>query len=361
MRLLTGFGTLTLAALMLAGCNGGSKGGGGPVPTTGPTTGPTSSPGKSTVVYVANSTINTVTGYISQQTTPAIKISAGISSPVALAVDGSENLYVDNCQPCIPGTGSTSTITVYGQGSSTPSYTISAGLSKPVALAVGGNGTLYVANQQTSTVTAYAKGSSSVALTISSSVAAPDAIAVDSSGNIYVANGANFPGSVTVYSPSGTLLRTLPAGAVQSVAVDHAGRVYISNCNAGCGNGTNLDSIIVYAANGTNVAYNVTNDVSVPGPMAFDSKNDLFVGNGAQGSGNDVVEYAAGTGSAIEKIAAPGPSGMAVDKNNVLYVTNGFGPGGASYNQLTEWVNGSTLTVSSGITNPVAVAIANSP
>jgi sugar lactone lactonase YvrE len=198
-------------------------------------------------------------------------------------------------------------------------------------------------------------------MTISSSVSAPDALAIDGSGNIYVANGAVFPGAVTVYSPSGALLRTLPAGAVQNVVVDHAGRVYIANCDVSCGNGTNPDSITVYAANSTSVAYSVTNDVSVPGSMAFDSKNDLFVGNGAQGSGNNVVEYAAGTASPIQTIAAPGPSGMAVDKNNVLYVANGLGPGGASYNQLTEWVNGSTLTVTTGITNPVAVAVANSP
>jgi sugar lactone lactonase YvrE len=358
MRVLRGFGALALAALALTACKGGgSSGGGGPVPTTGPS----SSPGKNTVVYVANSTIDTVTGYVSQQTNPAIKISTGISSPFALAVDGSNNLYVDNCQPCVAGTGSTSTITVYAQGNGTPAYTISAGLSKPVAMAVSSGGTLYVANQTTSTITAYAKGDSSVAMTISTGVATPEAIAVDASGNIYVANGSFFPGTVTVYSSTGSLVRTLAAGAVQSVAVDHAGRVYISNCNVSCGNGTSPDSIIVYAASSTTVAYTVTASVSFPTYMAFDSKNDLFVANSALGTGNNVIEYASGTGSAIATIAAPGPSGLAVDKNNILYVTDGPGPGGASYNQLTEYVNGSTLTVSSGITNPVAVAIVNSP
>jgi sugar lactone lactonase YvrE len=356
MRVTLSLGALALAAL-LAACNGGSKGGGGPVPTTGPS----SSPGKNTVVYVANSTINTVTGYVSQQTTPAIKISTGVSSPFALAVDGSGNLFVDNCQPCIPGTGSTSTITVYAQGSMTPSYTISAGLSKPAALAVASNGTLYVANEQSSTVTAYAKASTDVAMTISSSVATPVALAVDGSGNIYVANGALYPGNVTVYSPTGSLIRTLPAGGVQSVAVDSTGRVYISNCNVTCGNGTNPDSIIVYSPNSTTVAYNVVTGISFPTFMALDSSNNLYVANNALGTGNNVIKYSAGTGAPAATINAPGPTGLALDKNNILYVTDGPGPGGASYNQLTEYINGSLLTVTSGITNPIAVAIANSP
>jgi hypothetical protein len=118
---------------------------------------------------------------------------------------------------------------------------------------------------------------------------------------------------------------------------------------------------MVYSPNGTTLAYVVTDSVSFPTGVAVDSKNDLYVANSALGSGNNVIKYAAGTGSPTATIAAPGPSGLAIDKNNVLYVADGAGPVGASYNQLTEYSNGSTLTVTSGITNPVAVAIANSP
>jgi hypothetical protein len=355
MRASVVFGTLALASLALAGCNGGSSGGGGPVPTTGPS----ASPGNNAIAYVANST--NVTGYISQQTSPTITISTGISSPFALAVDSNETLFVDNCEPCIPGTGSTSTITAYEQGTTTPLYTITAGLSKPDAMAVASNGTLYVANEQASTVTSYAEASSGIAMTINTGVATPVGIAVDGSGNIYVANGAFYPGSVTVYSPTGSLLRTLPAGGVQKVAVDSTGRVYISNCNVTCGNGTNPDSIIVYAPNSTTVAYNVVAGISFPTFMVLDSSNDLYVANNALGAGNNVMKYAAGTGSPIATINAPAPTGLAIDKNNVLYVADGPGPGGASYNQLTEYANGSTLTVTTGIKNPIAVAVGNSP
>lgn len=308
---------------------------------------------------MANST--NITGYISHQTTPAISISTGISSPFALAVDSSETLFVDNCQPCIPGTGSTSTITVYEQGTTTPLYTISAGLSKPVAMAVASNGTLYVANEQSSTVTSYAQASAGIAMTINDGVAGPVAVAVDGSGNIYVANGSFYPGNVTVYSPTGTLVRTLPAGGVQNVAVDSTGRVYISNCNVTCGNGTIPDSIIVYAPNSTTVAYNVISGISFPTFMVLDSSNNLYVANNSLGTGNNVMKYAAGTGSPVATINAPGPTGLAIDKNNVVYVSDGPGAGGASYHQLTEWSNGSILTVTQGITNPIAVAVGNSP
>jgi sugar lactone lactonase YvrE len=341
-----------IALLALAACKGGS-GGAGPVPTTSPT----GSPGKAAVAYVANSTINTVTGYLALQTSPSISISNGVSSPVALAVDGSGNVYVDNCQPCIPNTGSTSKITVYAQGSTTPARTIAAGLSQPTAIAVTSGGTLYVANEASSTVTAYAPGSVNVATTITSGVAGPIAIALDSSGNIYVGNGKFFPGTVSVYSSSGALLRTLPAGGVEGVAVDSTGRVYISNCNTTCGNGTNADSVMVYQAGSTAIAYTIAGGLSFPTTMVTDASNNLYVANSGQGSANNVVKFAAGSSSLVATIDAPGPSGLAIDKNGILYVTDGAGPGGTAYDKMTEWQNGSTLTVTTGITNPAAVAV----
>jgi len=353
MRLSHVFGSIAIAALALAACNGGGGGGGGPVPTTGPSI----SPGKSSVVYVANSTANNVTGYLALQTTPSITITSGVSSPFALAVDGNGNLYVDNCQPCIPNAGTSSSITVYAQNSIAVARTITAGLSKPVAMAIAPNGTLYVANEQTSTVTAYAQGSTSVAMTIIGGVATPLGVAVDPSGNIYVANGGFFPGSVTVYSPAGTLLRTLPAGGVESVAVDSTGRAYVSNCNVTCGNGTLPDSVTVFAPNSTTVAYNITTGLSFPTFMALDPSNNLYVANSGQGTANNVVKFGSGSGALIATVAAPGPSGVATDKNGILYATDGIGPAGISYSQLTEYQSGTLLTVSKGINNPAAVAV----
>jgi trimeric autotransporter adhesin len=354
MRLVHTFGAITIAALALAACNGGSGGGGGgPVPTTSPS----GSPSTGIVAYVANSSVNTVTGYLALAKTPSITISSGVSSPVALAVDSSGDLFVDNCEPCITNTGSTSTITVYAQNSGVVTRTITAGLSKPVAMAVAPNGTLYVANAGTSTVTAYAAGSSDLAMTITSGVASPLGLAVDSSGNLYVANGAFFPGTVSVYSSTGTLQRTLSAGGVEGVAVDSTGRVYVPNCNVSCGNGSGADSVSVFAPNSTSIAYAVTTGLSFPSAVALDPSNNLYVANSGQGTANNVVKFNAGSGALIATIDAPGPSGLAFDANGVLYVTDGVGPGGIQYNQMTEYQSGSTITVSTGITDPTAVAV----
>jgi hypothetical protein len=355
MRIPLALGSIVLAVAALAACKGGGSGGSGPVPTTNPST----SPGNSSVVYVANSTVNTVTGFLALATAPSITISSGVSSPVALAVDGSRNLYVDNCQPCGVSGGSSSTITVYPQGSGVPGRTITAGLSKPVAMAVTSGGTLYVANQQTSTVTSYAPGSVNVGVTITTGVASPDGVALDSSGNIYVANGAFFPGTVSVYSPGGTLIRTLPGGGVEGVAVDSTGRVYVSNCNVTCGNGTLADSVIVFAPNSTAVAYSITGGISFPTSLALDSSDDLYVANNSLGKANNVTKYASGSAALVATLNAPGPAGIAIDNSGIVFIANGQSANGDSYNTLTEYQNGSSLTVSNGVTTPVAVAVSN--
>lgn len=128
-----------------------------------------------------------------------------------------------------------------------------------------------------------------------------------------------------------------------------------------CGNGSAADSVIVYQPNSSTVAYTVTSGISYPTVMALDSHSNLYVANNALGTGNDVVKYAAGSGSLVATIAAPGPSGIAIDANNIVYITDGAGPGGTAYNQLSEYQNASIFKVTTGITNPSAVATSTSP
>jgi sugar lactone lactonase YvrE len=352
MRLPLALGSVALAAA-LAACHGSSGGGGGgPVPTTQPS----SSPGKTEVVYVANATANTVTGYLPLAASPSLTISKGVSSPVALALDGSGDLFVANCPPCITASG-TSSISFYSEASLAPARVITAGLSNPVAMAVASNGTLFVANQQNSSVTAYAKGSTTVAMTITNGVATPLAIALDGSGNLYVANGAFFPGTITVYSPSGKLLRTLPTGAVEGVALDGTGRVYASNCNVTCGNGSSADTVTVFAPNSTAVSYVITSGVKYPTVMALDSSDNLYVANNALG-GNNVTRYQSGSTGLSATIDAFAPVSIAIDKNGIAFIADGVGAGGVPYNQLTEYQKGAiAAVVTNGIADPTAVAV----
>jgi hypothetical protein len=119
--------------------------------------------------------------------------------------------------------------------------------------------------------------------------------------------------------------------------------------------------VIVFKPDSTSVAYTITSGISFPTAMAFDGSNNLYVANNALGKQNNVMKYAAGTGAAIATIKAPGPTGVALDKNGIVYVSDGPGSIGASYNQLTEWQNGSITTVTAGISNPLAVVVSTSP
>ena len=60
----------------------------------------------------------------------------------------------------------------------------------------------------TANIAIYPPGSGTASRTITDGIYDPESLAFDSSGNLYVGNGL-YADSVTVYSPSGTLLRTI--------------------------------------------------------------------------------------------------------------------------------------------------------
>jgi hypothetical protein len=147
-------------------------------------------------LYVANYDGNSVTVYAQGSGSVLRTISHGVYHPLALAFDGTLNLYVVN----VPASsGYYGDVTVYARGSKKVLRTISQGVNGPDALAFDGSGNLYVASSGGNTVTVYAPGSKKVLRTISEGVGFPDALAFDGSGNLYVANANN--DTVTVYAP----------------------------------------------------------------------------------------------------------------------------------------------------------------
>ena len=153
----------------------------------------------------------------------------GLKSPIGLAVDGSNKLYVLN-EFGDSGSGS---ITIYSPGASgnvAPEATIAdaAGgkhtqLHSPAGLALDAAGNIYVTNDRASnSITVYpagSKGDVAPKAIISGSntgLSTPRGIAIDSSGNIYVANASDGvlidgveedngsetgPATITVYPP----------------------------------------------------------------------------------------------------------------------------------------------------------------
>jgi DNA-binding beta-propeller fold protein YncE len=132
-------------------------------------------------------------------------ISDGIDGPGALVIAPSQELFVAN--------SGNSSVSVFAQGGSQPIRRITNGVNTPAALAVDSTGRLYVASLPESAagwVTVYAPGGTRPVRKIGNYPRFyPDSLALDPSGNLYVGLGT----AVNVYAPGATkLLRRITRG-----------------------------------------------------------------------------------------------------------------------------------------------------
>ncbi|MFY9630133.1 MAG: NHL repeat-containing protein [Candidatus Cybelea sp.] len=230
---------------------------------------------------------------------------------------GPASLYVANERE---GAGEDS-VQVFPVGSQKRSRTITDGVSTPDALAFDGSGNLYVANYGNATVTVYAPGSTTVSETISTGISTPVALAVGGSNNLYVVNhGTNSsadPGSVTVYRPDGTLLQTITNGINEPVAetLDPSGNLYVAN-----GTWSHRRYIIaIYSPGAKRPFREVYRNVYGPSAVALDSSQDLYVANF---DGGTVTVYPPGKGKVLRTLSnsVSAPIALAFDHGDNLYV-----------------------------------------
>ena len=104
-------------------------------------------------------------------------------------------------------------------------------------------------------------------------------MAVDGSGDLYVGNLGN---DITVYNPSGTVLRTISQGVSypRALAIDGTGNLYLANYRS--------NTVTVYAAGGTNLLSTISLGVSAPDALAFDGTGSVYVANCGLGCGGYV-------------------------------------------------------------------------
>ncbi|HTV74754.1 MAG TPA: NHL repeat-containing protein [Candidatus Acidoferrales bacterium] len=255
-------------------------------------------------LFVANLTggsgsgFGSVTYYAPRKKTATGTIST--SSPTAMVFDRNGHLFVTN----IEGYGS---VSVYNPGGSS-AYTISDGVNSPLALAIDPSQNLYVANSgdPTNSVTVYKPGTMTVWHTITSGVDYPSAMVIDRLGNLYVANGS--ANTVTVYKAGRTQpwhIITLGIKSPTALVLDKSGNLYVANQSG---------AVTEYAFGTTKLIRSLDGSYNSPFALAIDPSGNLYV---ADGNGVTIFKNGEGTGWKTIGMQA---TALAVDPAGTLYV-----------------------------------------
>ncbi len=280
-------------------------------------------------IYVTNPSTNTVAIYPANATgnVPPVEIIGGsktrLASPTGIAVDGNGRIYVLNSGTSAITVYALLDIGVIGGGpgllNQAPIAVIAGPKTKlkhPVALAVDGSGDIYVANQaggpvvpgeklRQGTITVYpagSKGNVAPSTTIKGSATGliyPVSIALDANRNIYVGNLDTYVSktlvnepSITVY-PAGSAGNTPPNAViggtntglgVSPIALDSSGNIYSTGFTS-----MGIPTINVYpAASDGNVSPTTTISGADTGltpisALTLDPNGNIYALNGARG------------------------------------------------------------------------------
>lgn len=226
-------------------------------------------------------------------------------------------------------------------------------LSSPIAIAIDGSGDAWIANHSASSITEI----SSTGTFISgangythATILTPDAIAIDKFGRAWIANFGSE--CVTELSGAGSVLSgtsgytggnsiNMPYG----VAIDVNGYVWVTDYGS--------SKVTRLQGNGAvNGLFTIGGGLDEPYAIAFDNSSNAWI---TSWNSANVTELTSG-GTLANTFSGGGldePEAIALDANGDAWATNYLG------NSLTEIIGGSTVTGSSGgdLDRPEAVSI----
>jgi len=237
------------------------------------------------------------------------------NGPDAIAIDGSGNVWVANYAG-----GNVTELTASSNYTTSNTYTVG---SSPVAIAIDGSGNVWVANEGNGTVGTAFGDSNVTELTASSNYTTsntytagslPVAIAIDGSGNVWVANyGGGFAGTapgdanVMELSPTGSLIGTYTVGiSPDAIAIDASGNIWVANEGSGTvGTSPSDSNVTELTASSNYTTSNTYTAGSYPQAIATDGSGNIWVANAAGTA-------TAGTASFDSNVMELSPSGSLI-------------------------------------------------
>src|SRR5581483_1276592 len=172
----------------------------------------------------------------------------------------------------------------------------------------------------------------------------PHGIAVDSAGNVWITDGQMRDGkgfAVVKFSPEGQVLMTLDYAFNQpnDVAIAPNGDIFVAE---GHTPGMGTAQILKFRKDGKFLKKwgqhgSGPGDMEVPHALAFDSRGRLFVGDRA----NNRIQIFDQDGNVLDQWKQFGrPSGLYIDKNDILYVTDSESTDKQGYGYNPGWKRG---------------------
>ncbi|MCL2659060.1 MAG: Ig-like domain repeat protein [Acidobacteriaceae bacterium] len=288
-------------------------------------------------------------GTISAYAGAAGTVTATLTKPAAVALDGADNLYIADA--------STGTVSMVPAGGTTATA-IASSLDAPMGVAVDATGNVFIAENGTGCiqevsantgVTAAVPGTCDV-------LSGPTGLAVDGAGNLYIADtGNDVVRELGVYSGALTTVASGFSGPT-GVAVDASGNLYVAD--------TGNNKVIEF----TNGVQAASVNVTAPAALAADAAGNVYV------VGNDIVNRISSASSATPRVvtqiggggstvyatatdpvsamdaALSTPSGIAVDEKGNYYIAD-------SLNSYVAMVTASTSTMAFGTPDPVNTGV----